>query len=314
MFIWISLAVVAQFLNAGVALVDKYIVTHDELVPKPFVYAFYSALLAGMWVFVFAFGLLPIPLLQKFGFPTFAHVHVPNLVVIALAMLAAYTFFAGLVSLYTALRDADASDVVPVVGAISAIGSFFLGYLFLGTRLTPNFILGIVLLSLGTFLVSHLRFRWQTALVSIHAGLFFAAHFVALKGLFNITNFDNGFFWSRISFIVVALSMLLVPGHLMRIQGHAKTGNARKGSVLVLANKFVAGIASILILKATALGSVSVVQALSGLQFVFILFFTLFLGNKTPTEYGENVTRPHDLYHKTAFVAIITLGFFVLFV
>ena len=310
---WILLAVAAQFINAGVALVDKYIVTHDEMMPKPFVYAFYTCLLAGMWILVFGVGLLPFPFLAHIGIPSFARIEVPNLTVMALAMLAAYTFFAGLVSLYTALREGDASDVIPVIGAVSAVGSFLLGYVFLGAKLTPNFITGIILLSVGTFLVSHLRFRVHTALVSVHAGLFFAAHYVTIKGLFDMTSFDNGFFWSRIAFIVVAVSMLLVPGHLVRIHGQTKS-TTRRGGLLVLGNKLLAGIGTLMVLKATALGSVSVVQALTGLQFIFILLFTLFLGRKTPVPCGENIACNEDLYHKVVFISIITIGFVVLFV
>ncbi len=310
---WILLAVAAQFINAGVALVDKYIVTHDEMMPKPFVYAFYTCLLAGMWVFVFGLGLLPIPYLAHIGIPSFSRVEIPTLEVMALAMLAAYTFFAGLVSLYTALREGDASDVVPVVGSVSAVASFGLGYLFLGADLTPNFLAGIILLSVGTFLVSHLRFRIHTALVSIHAGLFFAAHYVVLKGLFDMTSFDNGFFWSRVAFIVVAVSMLLVPGHFVRIHGQTKVTN-RRGGLFVLSNKLMAGIGSLMILKATAQGSVAVVQALGGLQFIFILLFTLFLGRRTPVPCGENIACNEDLYHKVVFISIITIGFAMLFV
>jgi len=45
--VWILLAAGAQFLNAIVALVDKYIVTDERIVPQPFVYAFYTCALSG---------------------------------------------------------------------------------------------------------------------------------------------------------------------------------------------------------------------------------------------------------------------------
>lgn len=313
MFFWISLAVVAQCINAGVAVVDKYIVTSEKIMPRPFVYAFYSCVFAGAWVFVFILGTVPIPFLHTLGIPTFAHVSYPTLDIAALSLLSSYTFFIGLVSLYSALKSADASDVVPVVGAVSAVVSFGLGYFFLDAHLTPNFLVGLLLLSMGTFLVSHLRFNWKTALTCLHAGIFFAIYYVVLKGLFNHTSFDNGFFWSRVSFFVVALSMLLVPHWFEKVHTQTKATN-RKGGLLVLANKFFAGIGSILILKATALGSVPIVQALGGLQFVLILLFGLFWGHCTPPECGENLKRPHEVYHKVIFTAMITVGFCVLFV
>lgn len=312
---WILLATAAQLLNAAVAIVDKYIVTHEQAMPKPFVYAFYTCLLSGMWLGVFALGLMPFPFFQSLGAPSLVYVNYPTFTVMALSMLSAYTFFAGLVSLYTALKEGDTSDVIPVVGAVSAIATFGLSYVFLDARLTPNFMTGIILLSVGTFLVSHLRFQWGTALVSVHAGLFFAAHYVVLKGLFDMTSFDNGFFWSRVAFIVVALSMLLVPGHYTRIHSQTKASTRRSG-FLVLGNKLLAGIATLFILKATALSEashLSVVQALGGLQFIFILLFSLIVGRSTHAAYGENVTKTEEIYHKVVFVSIITIGLVMLF-
>jgi drug/metabolite transporter (DMT)-like permease len=310
---WILLAVAAQVITAGVAIVDKYIVTSEKVMPRPFVYAFYTCILSGAWVAVFTLGLLPVPFFASLGVPSFGNVEAPTLHIAALSILAAYTFFVGLVSLYTAFKEADASDVVPVVGSVSAIASFALSYFLLDARLTPNFLAGLILLAFGTFLVSHLRFSLRVALSSIHAGFFFALHYVTLKGLFNETSFDNGFFWSRISFIIVALSMLLVPAYYAKITEQTKA-TTRKSGALVLANKLMAGIGSIMILKATAGGDVAVVQALGGLQFVFILLFTMFFGHRTSVDCGENITCNQDIYHKAIFVAIISVGFFVLFI
>lgn len=313
MTLWIWLAVGAQFIEAAVKLLDKYIVSSDGSFPKPFVYAFYTCLFTGGWIVAFLFGAIPIGFIQSLPILSFDNVHTPTLGVISLALVAGYSLFVALVSLFKALRNADASDVVPVVGAVSAASSFLLSFLFLGTRLTPNFVIGVFLLALGTFLVSHLRFNWQTALTSIHSGLFFAIHFVALKGIFNETTFENGFFWSRIGLLIVALSMLLVPRYFKKITAQTKA-TSKKGGLLVLGAKMLAAVSTLLVLKATELGDVSVVQALGGLQFIFILFFGLFLGRRVPVACGENITCNTDIYHKATFIAIIVLGFFVLFV
>lgn len=310
---WILLAVAAQVVSAGVALLDKYIVTSEKRVPRPFVYAFYTCLLAGAWVSVFAVSLMPLPFLAGLGIPSFAHITALTTHVAALSLLAAFSFFVALVSLYTALRSADTSDVVPVVGAVSALASFGLSYVLLDARLPPNFLWGLVLLAVGTFLVSHLRFSAAVALSSVHAGIFFAIHYVTMKSLFIETTFDNGFFWSRVGFVVVALSCLLVPTYYKKITVQTKATSAASG-VLVLATKVLAGIGSILILKATALGDVALVQALGGLQFIFLLLFAMFLGRRTPLECGENITCNEDIYHKALFIAIIVMGFFFLFI
>src|SRR5690606_13229524 len=130
----------------------------DKGLPRPFVYAFITCILSGSAIFVYLFSWVPIPL-EGVHLPRLSAVEFPSLTVVAFSFLAAYSFFSGLVSLFSALRAADASDVIPVVGGISALSTFALAYLFLDASLSPNFFFGVLLLSLGTFLVSRMRFR-----------------------------------------------------------------------------------------------------------------------------------------------------------
>ncbi len=306
---WIILAVTAQFLNALVVLIDKHIVSDEKAIMRPFVYAFYTCLVSGVWIIVFLISLLPF----SFGgvpLPSFSNVIKPTLEVVALSFLAAYTFFTGLVSMFTALKESDASNVIPVVGATSAIMSFGLGYLFLNAHVSHNFTLGIILLSLGTFLVSRFHFSYKVALIAVHAGVFFALHYVSIKGLFLITSFDNAFFWSRAAFMFYVLSLLLVPSFLEKIKKHSDTAT-RKTGYLILSSKVLAGASTLLILKATDLGDVAVVQALGGLQFVFILLLGIFFSAHVPNG-GERYSR-EAILQKALFVAVIAIGFLVLF-
>lgn len=312
---WLVLAIGAQFIAALVALLDKYIVTDEKAIPKPFVYAFITCLMSGAAIFVFLLAWVPIPL-EGVHFPSLTNVEFPTLTVVAFSLLAAYTFFSALVSMFTALKESDASDVIPVIGSVTALGTFSFGYFFLGGALSKNFLIGIVLLAVGTALVSHFRFHYKTALLSVHAGLFFAFHYVAFKGLLGITTFDNAFFWSRVGFVFFALSMLLVPDWYERVSSQVKTTGRRAG-VLIISNKILAGTVAIMTLKATELvpqNEFPIIQALGGLQFVFILALGLVLGRHTPKEIGENTHRVRDILHKAAFVSIIAVGFFMLFV
>lgn len=308
---WILLAVGAQFISAFVALIDKHIVSDEKTLPRPFVYAFYTCLISGVWVVVYFIGFLPF-VSKSLHIPTFANVVSPTLEVVALSFLSAYTFFTALVAMFSALRDHDASDVVPVIGSVSALASFGMGYYFFNTTLSNNFILGITLLSMGTFLVSRLRFPFKTAMVALYSGIFFALHYITLKGLFASTSFDNGFFWSRIAFVFFALTLLMIPNYFEKIKVQTKT-TSKATAILVIVNKLLAGASTILILKATDLGDVAVVQALGGLQFVFILILGIFFSvRSTKLKIGENYQ--HDtILKKALFVAVISVGFLVLF-
>ncbi len=310
---WLLLATLGQFLNAVVAILDKFIVSDQKALPRPFVYAFYSCLMTGFWVFIFL--LAYIPGLHKLGVPSFSDVRSPSIVVVGMAFLAAYTFFMALVSMYEALKNKDASDVLPAIGAVSAIASFGMSYLFLNIPLAPHFIYGVLLLTLGTFLLSHVRIGADRNILLhlFHSGLFFGLHYIAMKGLFLETSFADGFFWSRIAFVLFALSLLLVPLYFDKIVAQTKVTSRKTGALVVL-TKITAGIAGFMLLKATDIGNVTVVQSLDGLKFVFIIMLGLLFGRLIPHTAGENDFDFKTVIRKTFYIAIISVGFVILFI
>ncbi len=308
---WLLLAAGGQFLNAIVAVLDKYIVTDEKVLPRPFVYAFYSCLVTAFWVVVYIFGF--IPGLNTLGVPRFENVQAPSIQVVGMSFLAAYTFFMALVSMYTALKEGDASDVMPVIGAISALSAFGLSYLLLGITLSQNFIWGIALLIVGTLLVSQIHFTKTLVLHTVHSGLFFALHYIAMKGLFQETSFDDGFFWSRVGLVVFALSLLLIPAYYEKIKRQTKKTTKKSGLLVVFA-KVLAGVAAFTLLKATDMGDVTVVQALDGLKYVFIIILSIAFGRFLPQTAGENQWNAQIILRKVLYVSVISIGFVMLFV
>lgn len=307
---WILLATVGQFLNALVAIFDKYIVSDEKVLPRPFVYAFYSCLVTGAWILIFLIGL--IPGLGAVGVPTFENVQRPSIQVVAMSFLAAYTFFIALVSMFDALKRADASSTMPIIGSVSALSSFGLSYLFLNIKVADTFIVGVILLSVGTLLVAQTLPRKSVILNVFHSGLFFALHYITMKALFLETSFDDGFFWSRIAFVLFTLSLLLVPAYYKKIREQTAE-TSKKAGIIVLLAKVLAGVAAFMLLKATDLGEVSVVQALGGLQYVFILLITLIFAHWLPESVTDRDMRPQVFFRKILYVVVILVGFFVLF-
>jgi drug/metabolite transporter (DMT)-like permease len=307
---WILLATAGQFLNAIVAVLDKYIVSDEKVMPRPFVYAFYSCLLTGFWAVIFVVGL--IPPFAAVGVPSLANVSFPTIQVLSMAFLTAYTFFMALVSMYDALRQSDASVVMPIIGTVSALTTFGLSYVFLDVALTQGHAIGIVIMSLGTLLVAKNLPKVSVILHVLHSGIFFGLHYITMKGLFMETSFDDGFFWSRISFVLFALSLLMVPVYWDKIKEQSKN-TSRKTGAIVLVTKITAGVAAFLLLKATDLGEVSVVQALDGVRFVFILCITALLAHWLPESATDRDTRPQVFFRKFIFIVVITGGFFMLF-
>ncbi len=309
---WLVLATIGQFLSAIVVFIDKYIVTDVKVMPRPFVYAFYSCLLTGFWVIIYILGY--VPGLAYLQIPTLSEVVKPTIQVIGMSILAAYTFFMALVSLYDALRKAEAVNVMPIIGVVSALSTLGLSYLFLEIFLSTNFMWGVIIIILGTMLVAQTIPDRYTMLTMVHSGFFFGLHYITMKGLFLETSFADGFFWSRIGLVFFALSLLMVPTYLHKITEQTKqTEDKKKTSLLVLLAKVLAGISAFLLLRATDLGDVTVVQALDGLKFVFILLITILFSRYLPDSVAITETRKEEKIRQMLYVAIITVGYFILF-
>lgn len=309
--VWILLATAGQFLNAVVAILDKHIVSDERILPRPFVYAFYSCLLTGGWLFVYLLGF--VPYLGDIGFPRLHNLSIPSIDIVAMAFLSGYTLFMALVSMYTALQKAEAVNVLPVIGSVSAIMAFLFSTLFLNASLTPNFTWGIIVLSLGTLLVAQALPKLETIVHVFHSGLFFAFHFVVMKGLFIATHFDDAFFWSRVGMILFALSLLLVPAYFTKITNQSTKSKTKTG-FLIITNKIIAGVAAFMLLKATDMGDVAVVQALDGLKFVFILLISILVGYALPSSAIEVTTKPQVVIRRVLYVAVIVVGYAILFI
>jgi len=310
---WILLATLGQFLNAIVAFFDKYIVSDEKAMPEPFVYAFYTCLITGGWMLVFFLGY--IPTFASWGVPTFGNIEKPTIQVVSMSFLSGYTLFMALVAMYTALKKADAVNVIPVIGAVSALVSFLLNYLLLDVVPTLNYVWGVALLSLGTLLVAQSLPKREVIVNTIHSGIFFALHYITMKGLFEETNFDDGLFWSRVGMVLFALSLLLVPAYFSKIR-NITDSSTKKTGILVLGSKILSGIAAFLILKATDLGDAAVVQALDGVKFVFIFLIVFIFSSFLPPQVisSSHNTRPSDVIRQTVYIVLIAMGYFILFV
>lgn len=291
---WLYLVIIAQFFNALVALADKYLVTSPRL-GQPVIYAFYMGIMSGAAVLLWPLGV----------------VRSPEIPVIALSLVVGISYIFFLFFAYKALKLSEVSDVIPVLGAMGAMATLGFSHLFLNQSLTGNFLGGFMLLVAGTFITSYFHLTKKATFWIILAGILFGFSTVFLKKLFIQTSFWNGFFWSRLAIAAGAMLFLLKPSNLSLIRQNLKTAS-RSVKTAVVANKILAGLASLLILLAVKLGEVSLVNALTGLQFAFLLFLTILLTKKFPRFFYET-QHYHALTRKIAATIIIIIGLVVLF-
>lgn len=296
MNIWIYLVIIAQFINAIVILVDRYLVVSPQI-GKPVVYAFYVGIMSIVVLAVLPFGL----------------VSLPSLSVLWLCLTASVSFVFSLLFLYKALKVSDASDVSPVLGAISAFATYAFSFLLLGGILTGNLLYGFVFLIGGMILMSYFRLFPKALLFLVISGILFAFSSVFVKMVFNQTTFWNGFFWSRMANVLGALLLLAWPANRKDIFRNVKYLPIATKLAVIL-NKGLAGMAFILILYAIKLGNVSIVNALTGIQFAFLLLLAVIFTKKFPEYFHETIVNRRIIFQKSLGTALIIIGLILLFI
>lgn len=293
---WLSLAILAQALSAISTFLDRFILTHGKGIGSPLTYAFYVSLLSGVVVVLLPFGVISWP----------------NTEVIKLSLLMAVFFILSLFLLYSALKEGKASDVMPVVAAFSAICSLGLAHLYLDENLPALFVFSVILFIFGTALISQFRFTHRSIMLTVAAGLLFGASAFMAKLIFLETTFWDGFFWSRMANVLGAGMLLLWPGNMAAIfQGGKSSTHGTRW--VIIGNKTLSGIAGVLMFFAISLGSVSIVNALSGLQFAFLLLFAYLFAERFPKVLRGEVEK-QGLTHKLFGVAVIMLGILILYI
>ncbi len=224
-------------------------------------------------------------------------------------MASGAAFFLGLIFLYKSLKPNDLSVIATKVGAWGALSTLILSGVILGEVLTNFDIPAFILLVVGIFLLS--RLGKDTLHDSIFAGILIGFSSVLVKYVFNNSDFINGFFWTRIGFVLTALVALSSAAIRADIVSFLKF-SSQKSKLLLVFNKTLASMASISLQYSIQIGSVILVNALLGLQFVFIFLLAVLLKGRIPA-IRENM-KGKILILKLCSVALITIGFALLFV
>lgn len=289
---WFLIGLVGYALLAIVFILDKLIVTKAT---KTIIYTFYST--------IFMFGaLLALPIIGfKFlnGFDWWW------------AIISGVTYGLGLWSMYIAVNQGEASHINPFNGGIVTIFIFILSSIFLNERLDVSQTLGILILVLASFLLSfeksqkhngfHLGFVW-----AIIAALFFAISNVTAKYLYGQYDFWTAFVWSKATTGLVGLFLLLSPTVWHSFKKNKKETHTHKHSLSLIAiDKIISIVAVILIQYAMSIGSVTIVGAMSGIQYVLMFIMIYLLTKFVPKVFKEYFTKREILVEVLALILVL---------
>ena len=152
--------------------------------------------------------------------------------------------------------------------------------------------------------------RW-----GIIAGLFFAISHVAVKYSYDAYGFFNGFVWTKLPIGIFGAMLLLSPTVRAIFNKKTKTTSekavSRKRSALIAVNISLGVAGSILLQYAMALGSVSLVNALAGVQYAMLIVVVALMSKFFPKIIKESFTRK-EIIQKAVAVFIISIGLFLL--
>jgi uncharacterized membrane protein len=300
--LWFSLALIGYLLLALVAILDKFILTKS--LGKPAVYTFYST--------IFMFGAL---LLWPLGAELLQGVDW------CWAVVSGVGFGLGLWTFYKAVKSGEATHITPFNGAIIMIATYVLSASLLSEKLNSAQISGVVILSFASFLLTfeksqkhkgfHMGFVW-----AIVSGLFFAASHVSAKYLYEVYPFLTGFMWTRATTGLLGLFLLIFPSvrrSFSKKNTKAKTAGKRYALLIVVVNKVLSVGSLVLIQLAAALGSVTLVMALAGIQYVLIFIF-VYLSTKLFHQFFQEYFTKQEISMQLIALVLVAIGsaFFVI--
>ncbi len=289
---WLIIVLIAHLTYAVVFLADRFVVS--KAVKNEYVYTVYINILS-----LFAFILAP------FGLTWISPKNILIALVVGGSFALASLFF------FKSLQIQPATRVAPFIGGIIPIFTFIFSYLFFQETLSNYASLAIILLIAGSLLIAYNTRDKITKKISVHAlkymliaSVLFGLSFATTRLLFLNVDFVNGLIWSRTGSILVALLFLLSPTVRKAMFKETKKRRPKK-EWLILSNKIFGAGAYVLLLYAISLTSATIVNALQGVQYVFLIFLVIFFHKKYPKLIDEK------LLGKSLIITVYAVAFIV---
>lgn len=299
MFLWIIITLIAHLLNAVVFIIDKHLVSKTVL--KPVAYAFYSGIFQFAYLIMLFFG-----------------IRLPEANILFLSMATGALFTFTLLVFYKAMQASESTRVVPLIGGITPIFTFFLAYSLLGERLVWQQAIAPVFFIAGGFLLS-LKFKGGRVLVikslglAVLAAFLFAGYYTLMKFVFLRASFLSGFIAIQFGGFLGAAALLLFSKNRKIIFAPANATDSMKKETIYLfiPDKILGALASILIFYAVYLGSVTIINSLQAMQYVFLLILAIVFSKKIPDFLKEQIAGK-IIVQKMSAIILIGIGLAIL--
>lgn len=311
---WFTLAIISYLFFALASFLDKYLL--GGVLPSPKIYSFYTGILA-----LSVLLLIPIGTLVSLDF-----FFIPSFPLIILSFITGITIVLFLFSYYKGVQDFEVSRIGPAVGGIAPL--FILGLVYLFAFISPNLgfqkrvlapqeFLALIFLILGSVTLSLHREKLATLKslkISIIASFLLGLSLVLSKLVYNsFQSFWPGFIWIGLGQFFGAMFFLFF--HEVRNEVFSKKGIFKKKIAFpFLSAKVAGGLGSILQNRAIFLAPailVPMINALSGIQYIFLIILATLFFFKFPKILKEEISKK-VLFQKTIAVWLIVTGLVLL--
>ena len=298
---WLLITISSYLILAIVSLVDKYLLTSS--IPNPKVYAFYVGIL-GILVFLLA---------------PFTGFYIPEISQIILALLAGALYIYALFWFFKTLRLFETSRVVPAIGGIIPLFTFGLIYILSSGKEILSFpeIIAFVLLIFGSILITLERKKlisFRSFQFSVLTAFLFSLGLVLVKYVYLAQPFWNAFIWMRIGGFLLALGFFIFVPEIKKEIFKKREYFPKKTAVIFLSNQAAGAGANILQNWAIFLAPliyVPIINALAGVQYVFIFTFAILFSLKFPKMLKEEVSK-EIIFQKITAILLIGTGLVLL--
>lgn len=292
---WLPITIIGYFFNSISIIVDKSLL--NKKIPHPVVYTFYISLLGAVAFLLAPFGL-----------------HLISATNFIYSIISGFFFTLALLAMFSALLRSEASRVTPVIGSFSPLFILTLSYFVVRERLSLEQTIAFILIFLGSVLISYRR-RYQdkhikSIWLAILSAFLFAVSYVLAKYVYDEVGFISGFVWARIGSFIAAIFLLMPKKNRRVIQDNFKSRGDGAAPLMII-GQAAGALSSILVNIAISLGSVTLVNALQGLNYVFLFFMVLILGKWHPEWLKEELSR-EIIVQKIIAILLIVVGLYLI--
>ena len=297
---WFLPAIIGYAFLSVAAVADKFVLSKVKLHPAAFSWMVTSLSgLAGIVLLIFN-GSMDLPLVRPWH--------------VAFAGLASYL---GCLAMFYAVRGGEVSKVNTMIA--SAIPLWILLIAIIGgiERLKPDEAIGGLLVMIAGYGLSQTgrtktKVNRKTILLVVASSLAYGFYHSLAKASYNVGDFLPTLAWISIAnFAAGLICTIIFFGPKRIVEGFKKDPNnnhhGRTGTIAVIIGQFAGGASSLFLQWAISLGSVFIVNAMQGIQYVFVLGITAALTTWRPDILRED-NHGNTLWKKVAWCLVLATG------